>query len=108
MFKYNYINSIKAYDNVFYDNLRESIKNVWGDSGVLRQIYDDLDYIECHPGIDRKDTIECHLLFYVNTIKVKDILSFAQKIKVSPDKMELYNYDDEKLGLYWEEEVIHP
>lgn len=43
MDKYNYIDDIKAYDKVFYDNLRENIKSVWGDSGVLQQIYDDLD-----------------------------------------------------------------
>lgn len=43
MDKYNYIDGIKAYDKVFYDNLWENIKNVCGDSGVLQQIYDDLD-----------------------------------------------------------------
>ena len=108
MENFNYIDGIKVCDKVFYDNLRESIKLVWEDSGVLRQIYDDLDYIECHPGTERKDIIECHLLFYVDTIKVADILSFSNIINVSPDKMELYYNDDEKLSLYWEEEVFHP
>ena len=108
MFKYNYINGIKAYDKVFYDNLQESIKLVWGNKGDLRQIYDDIDFIECHPEIDRKDTLECDLQFNTDTIKVADILSFSKKIGVSPDKMEIKHNIDEKLSLYWEEEITHP
>ena len=90
MDKYKYVNDVKIYDKVFYDNLEESINLVWGDKGDLRQISDDLDFIEDHPDMDRKDTIECHLQFYTDTIKVTDILSFSKKIEISPDKMEIY------------------
>lgn len=112
MKKYNYINEIKAYDRTFYDNLIECIDTIWpktsnGDEPKIN-ICDDFDYVECHPGIDRKDDIECYLCLDKENIKITDIAKFAKMIEVDLEKFEVYSNQDEGISLYWEETIIYP
>jgi hypothetical protein len=112
MEKYNYHNGIKVCDKTFYDNLEIAANIVWpaNEQGVSPEIrvLDDLDYIECHPGMERDDDLDCYIYTNKDIIKVNDIINFAKMIEVNIDKFEVGYCEDTGISLYWEETVIHP
>lgn len=112
MEKYNYHNGIKLCDKTFYNNLDECINHVFNknenDIKADVNVLDDLDYIESHPESDRTDDLECHLHLCSDSIKLHDIIMFAQMIEVEQDSFEVYRCEEKGIYLYWEETVIHP
>ena len=108
----NDLEFVKVYDKNYDDNLHLALKTLWpqNEKGLVPKVrfLDDLDFLDCHPEMDRTDDLDCYVYINSNTIKLQDVIKFSEMIEVNQDAFEIWCSEEEGIYLYWEETVIHP